>query len=60
MKANQGHMKVMKKMMTFCVNTKEYGIFIDPDGEWKEKTNNNQQFDFVVEPMSQQYAMSHI
>jgi hypothetical protein len=44
MKANQAHMKVMKKVVTFCVNTKEYGVLIDPDGEWNGKINNNQHF----------------
>jgi hypothetical protein len=38
MKANQDHMKVMKKMMTLCLNVKEYGVFIDPDGERNGKT----------------------
>jgi hypothetical protein len=44
MKTYQAHRKVMKKVMTFCLNTKGYGIFNDPDGEWNGKTNNNQHF----------------
>jgi hypothetical protein len=35
----------MKKVMSFCVNTKENGILIDPHGEWNGKTDNNQQFE---------------
>jgi hypothetical protein len=47
MKANKAHMKVMKKLMTFCVNTKEYGILVDLDGEWNGKTDDNQQFEIL-------------
>jgi hypothetical protein len=47
MKANQAHMKVMKKVMTFCVNTKEFGILVDPDGEWNGRTDNNQHFEIL-------------
>jgi hypothetical protein len=34
MKANQAHLKVMKKVMSFCVNKKEHGISINPTGNW--------------------------
>jgi hypothetical protein len=47
MKANQAHMKVMKKVMTFCVNTKEYRVLVDPDGEWNGRTDDNQHFEIL-------------
>jgi hypothetical protein len=50
----------MKKVMTFCVNTKDYGILTDPDGEWNRKTSNNQRlkisgisdFDYVKDTVT--------
>jgi hypothetical protein len=41
MKANQAHLKVMKKVMTFCVNTKEHGITINPTGNWNGKVDQH-------------------
>jgi hypothetical protein len=32
MKANKANLKAMKKVMTFCVNMKDHGIFVNPDG----------------------------
>ena len=35
MSANRAHFKAMKRVMIFCVNTKDYGIFINPKGKWE-------------------------
>jgi hypothetical protein len=34
--------------MTFCANTKEYGILVDTDGEWNGKTDDNPHFEILV------------
>jgi hypothetical protein len=45
MKANNPHMKAMKRVMTYCVNTRDYGMLINPKGEWNGKIDNNQFFE---------------
>jgi hypothetical protein len=45
MKANNAHMKAMKRVMTSCVNTQDYGILINLKGEWNRKIDNNQFFE---------------
>jgi hypothetical protein len=46
MKANQAYLKVMKKVVTSCVNTEKHGIIINPTG------NRNGKFD-------QEYFLNH-
>ena len=46
MKVNQAHLKDMKKAMTFCVDTKGLGIFVNPERYWNGKVDNN--YDFEV------------
>jgi len=33
-KANKAHMKAMRRVMTFCVNTIDSGLCVRPKGEW--------------------------
>jgi hypothetical protein len=47
MKANQANLKAMKKVMTFCVNTKDHGIFVNPDGYCNRKAENDYYFEVL-------------
>jgi hypothetical protein len=37
----------MKKVMTFCFNTKEHGITINPTGNWNGKVNQDFFFEII-------------
>jgi hypothetical protein len=39
MTANQAQLKAMIRVMTFCVNTKDQGITIEPKGKWDPHNN---------------------
>jgi hypothetical protein len=47
MKANQANLKAMRKVMTFCVNSKEHGISINPKGYWNGKAENDYHFEVL-------------
>ena len=47
MRANRAHLKAMKKVMTFCVNTKGHGIFVNPEGYWNGKVDNDYYFEVL-------------
>ena len=48
MVANDAHKKAMKKLMTFCVSTSNYGVHVFPNGVWKGKTNEDFLFNISV------------
>jgi hypothetical protein len=39
MTSSQSNLKAMKRVMTFCVNTKGQGIIIEPKGKWDPHNN---------------------
>jgi hypothetical protein len=47
MKAKQAHLKVMKKVITFCVNTKDHGIIVYPTGAWNGKLDEDYFFEAI-------------
>jgi hypothetical protein len=47
MKANQVHLKVIKSVMTFCVNTKEHAIIINPTGNWNANIDREYFFEII-------------
>ena len=46
--ASPEHTKAMKRVMKFCVDTAERGLFLKPNGKW----NGDKEFNFSVRGMS--------
>jgi hypothetical protein len=45
MTATLAHNKAMKRVMTFCLNTKNRVLLIKPKGEWNGKLDENYVFE---------------
>jgi hypothetical protein len=46
-KDNQAHLKLMKNVMTFCVDIKEHGITINLTGNWNDKVDQDYFFEII-------------
>jgi hypothetical protein len=66
LKANEAHMKAMRRVMTFCVNTIDSGLCVKPKGEWNGFLNETFEIngvsdsDYAKDMITQQSVSGHV